>query len=791
MYYDIIIKSKTSFLDTKFTYKSDESIEVGSRVVVPFGKANSLRLGFVIDINENVEDDRSIKHITELIDSYPILSKEQVQIVHYLVDNYLADYSSSIQTMMPPGGIDNIIEYFQINLDSKYEDMEFNFFFSKNRSFDDIFKKYRNKYSRSDIKKLVQDGILIHSYDKKSKASKKQIVYISLSENYCDIKIPANAKNQLAIIKHLEDNKEEEVKKLLQVTKSTNATINTLINKGLIVKREENDYRKVLPSKTISVKNILNEDQEKAIDSILNSDKNCFLLHGITGSGKTEVYLNLVENYLSKGKEAIILVPEISLTPQTIERFNNRFGDSIAVLHSKLSISERYDQWRLIKENKVKIVVGARSAIFAPLNNIGIIIIDEEHENSYKSEKTPKYDAREIARFRCELNDAKLVLGTATPSVDTMYKVYKDECELIRLDKRATKGKLPEVQMVDMRQELKNNNFSMFSASLKSSIDDALSSKEQIILFLNKRGHTSYVFCRSCGYVHRCEACDVSMTYHKYKDLLICHYCGRTHIRKKTCENCGSTFIKEFGAGTEKLEEEAKKLFPHANIFRMDADTISNKKDYENVHKMMNDKEIDILIGTQMLAKGLDFPGVTVVGVIAADLSLNLPDYRASERTFQLLTQVSGRAGRGDKEGKVFFQTYKPENFAIKTSSNHDYYSFFKEEIKNRSKHFYPPFLNILTINIASKDRNKAIKKAHDINKQIMMSSRKLSIKLEELSGPTASVIERINNYYRFNIFIKIKDKDKLLEFARDVKDKVENDRGVYIQYNINPDSIY
>lgn len=790
MYYDVILKSSTSFLDTKFTYQSQDKIEIGSRVVVPFGKADTLTLAFVMGIRDRVEEGITVKSIEEVIDTSPILSKEQIALVQYMVDYNLSDYSSAIQALMPPGGIDKIIEYFSLGINYKILTSEEQDFFEKPRTFDEIKNKYNNKYSKSNIKELVKKQVLFSDFKKNRRASEKYNFYVSLIED--SIKLPAKAKNQQAILDFLMENGETEKTYLLKSTNSNLTSLKALYNKGIIDIRREQEYRNVLSENNgCDFRPVLNDEQRYALDRVLSSDKKFFLIHGITGSGKTEVYMNIIEKYISLGKDAIMLVPEISLTPQTIDRFQKRFGQDIAVLHSKLSISERYDQWNLIRAGRVKIVVGARSAIFAPFENLGIIIIDEEHEQSYKSEKNPKYNAIDIAMERSRLTGAKVVLGTATPSVNTMYKVYRNEIELLRLNNRATNATLPQVEIVDMREELKAENFSMFSNSLREKIEDALKEKKQVILFLNKRGHTSYVFCRSCGYVYKCDACDVSMTYHKYNDRLVCHYCGRTSVKPKTCSNCGSTFIKEFGAGTEKLEEETKMLFPNARIFRMDADTVNNKSDYDRVFQLMTDKKIDILIGTQMLAKGFDFPDVTVVGVMASDLSLNLPDYKASEKTYQLLTQVAGRAGRGSSQGYVVFQTYKPENFAIQAASKNDYYGFFKEELKKRKQFSYPPFQNILIINVASKKRNLAVQHASEIIGKIRSYIRENKLLVEELSGPTPSAIERINNYYRFNVIVKTKRMNELLKVARYIKNNTEKIKDVYVTYSINPDSVY
>ncbi|MDO5027139.1 MAG: primosomal protein N' [Tissierellia bacterium] len=789
MFYDVIIKSKTRFLDSKFTYKSQDDIALGSRVVVPFGRTNSLRLAFVLDKFEEIDSQDKIKEIEEVIDISPILNEDQIILIDYMVDNYLSDYSSAIQSLLPPGSIDKIVEYFSLAINEDDLDLDKRDFFRTPKTYEQIEKAYPKVFTKSLLNELVKRQVLYKDYSKKARASRKYIYKISLVDQ---VNLPANAVVQRRIVDYLRDNGTCEKDILLKSTKANLQSLKALIEKEVIKVDKIPYYRDVLDKKIASSERPkLNDEQALAYDKIINGDARNYLIHGITGSGKTEVYMNLVEHYIKLGKEAIILVPEISLTPQTISRFHSRFGEEIAVLHSKLTISERYDQWTLIKKGKVKIVVGARSAIFAPFKNIGIIIVDEEHESSYKSEKNPKYDAIDIAMKRAELSDAKLVLGTATPSIERMYKVYQKEIELIRLNKRATNAKLPEIEVVDMTEELKMENFSMFSNSLKKGVETALAHKHQTILFLNKRGHTSFVFCRSCGYVYRCEACDVAMTYHKYNDRLVCHFCGRTAKKKRTCDNCGSTYIKEFGAGTEKLEEETKLLFPNARVYRMDADTVTSRADYEKVYSMMLNNEIDILIGTQMLAKGLDFPNVTLVGVMAADISLNLPDYRAAEKTYQLITQVSGRAGRGEYEGRVIIQTYKPDHYAIKTSSKNEYYNFFKMEIENRKKFSYPPFQNILIINLSSENRKQVISYAGHMIKSILAYTRKISIRLDELTGPTPSIIERINNKYRYNVILKSRNLENLLKIGKFINDKVEKNREIYINYHINPDSVY
>ncbi|SUY72783.1 primosome assembly protein PriA [Clostridium putrefaciens] len=419
--------------------------------------------------------------------------------------------------------------------------------------------------------------------------------------------------------------------------------------------------------------------------------------------------MNLVEDCIREGKSSIVLVPEIALTPQMIERFKGRFGKDVAVFHSKLSDGERFDEWFRVKEGKAKLAVGARSAVFLPFKDLGIIIIDEEHEASYKSDSNPKYDAREIAKYRSKLEGCRVILGTATPSIESYYKAETREIELLNMEKRIDDAFMPVIQVIDMREELENDNRSIFSSLLYSKMKDALEKKEQIILFLNRRGFSTFVSCRKCGYVFKCDKCDISMTYHFSGNYLSCHYCGKRSRATNICPVCNSKYVKYFGVGTEKVETEVKKYFKDAKILRMDLDTTRRKDSYEKIYNSFKKGEADILIGTQMVAKGLDFPNVSLVGVLAADLSLNLPDYRASERTFQLITQVSGRAGRGKTIGDVVVQTYIPDSYSIKAAKEYNYSSFYKEELSIRKSMNYPPFSEILLINMSSKNEELLI----------------------------------------------------------------------------------
>ncbi len=502
----------------------------------------------------------------------------------------------------------------------------------------------------------------------------------------------------------------------------------------------------------------LTEEQAAAVtqieDSIQKELHEVFLIHGVTSSGKTELYMQAISACLKKGKTAIMLVPEISLTVQTIERFINRFGnEQVAVLHSKLSLGERYDEWMRVQNGEVKIVIGARSGIFAPLKDIGIIILDEEHESTYKSDMSPKYDTFEVAVKRAMLNRSVVLLGSATPSIQSFYRAQKGMFRLIRLTKRYNEMPLPQVEVVDMREELKNGNTSIFSISLYNRIQECLEKKKQVILFLNRRGYSTFISCRSCGYVLKCPDCGISMTYHKENNEVRCHFCGKKTSVPKTCPSCESSYIKYFGMGTEKVEEKASEIFEGANISRLDLDTIKKKGSIERVLNSFHKGKIDILIGTQLVAKGLDFANVGLVGIISADVSLNIPDYRSSERAFQLITQAAGRTGRGDFPGKVIIQTYTPQHYAIECASHHDYEGFYQQELALRKQTAYPPFCDFFQLIISSEQEEEARRMAEEAG--IFLKKTKGSNESFSVLGPHPAAIYKMNDRFRYQILMK------------------------------------
>jgi len=536
----------------------------------------------------------------------------------------------------------------------------------------------------------------------------------------------------------------------------------------------------------------LTDEQSRIIEQIEKSDNREFVLHGVTGSGKTEVYMRLIEKALSDGRTAIMLVPEIALTPQTVARFVSRFGDRVAIFHSGLSMGERYDEWKKMRDGKADIAIGARSAVFAPLDNIGVIVMDEEHEQSYKSEMVPRYHTRDVARFRAKQHGAKLILASATPSMESYYEARKGDFELLTMMKRANKGAMPETIIVDMREELERGNKSIFSDLLKKELEKNLEKGEQTILFLNRRGFSTFVSCRSCGFVAKCPNCNISLTYHSYSDELKCHYCGHTINNYKVCPECESKYIRYFGGGTQKVEEEVKKLFPDASVLRMDVDTTGGKMAHEKILSSFEKDKIDILIGTQMVSKGLDFENVTLVGVISADTMLNIDDFRSSERTFSLLEQVAGRAGRASKPGRAIVQTYNPDNDAIQMMKKHDYVGFYKSEMSIRLAMWYPPFCDIVSILVTGNGESLVQQAARYIRKHLAPLDE-IGQKVQIL-GPVPASISKIKNKFRWRIIIKCENADEISSVLTEAADACYNNKSyerISVVIDKNPNSMY
>ena len=674
--------------------------------------------GFVLDLVNSTDDNYELKEIISIVDTEPILNNELLHLGQFMSKKYFSTLISCYQTMLPKA------------------------------------LKAQNKTT----------------------INKKMIKYVEL----CSNSFPKLKPNQEKIVEYLRINgkvKKEEVNKI------SVSGVNTLIKNGIIIESLIEEYR--LVTKDINKEKEtfkLTVEQQEAKNKILSqTQSSVFLLHGVTGSGKTVVYMEIVEEMLNRGKDSIFLVPEISLTPQMVYHFKSRFGDEVAVLHSRLSEGEKYDEYRKIVEGKVHIVVGARSAVFAPFKNLGAIIIDEEHTTSYKQDNNPKYSAIEIAIERAKNNNAIVILGSATPSLETYARSIKGLYTLVELKHRVNTNNLPLVEIVDMSKE--KHRGSIFSSRLITEVNKRLEEHEQIILLLNRRGYSSFITCSNCGYTAKCPHCDITLTYHKTSNTLRCHYCGYADKMNDICPSCGEKAVKTLGTGTEKVEEEIKKVF-NARVVRMDLDTTSKKGSHEKIITAFKNHEYDILLGTQMIAKGLDFSNVTLVGVINADTSLMIPNYRSNEYTFQLLMQTAGRSGRGEKKGSVIIQTFNPEHYAITLASKHDYIDFFKQEMEVRRKLSYPPYYYLIYIKVIGKDYNKI---SIESNKIASILTREL--KNSKILGPTTCSVFKLNGLFRFGIIIKYKKEEKMEEVLQSLVNHYKGNQTVKVDIDINPNN--
>lgn len=731
LYTEVIINSEALEIDRPFTYKVPEEfnneIKIGQIVKVPFGKGNKTSEGFILNLKNDDNIKFKTKNIAAILVKDPVIDEDDINLIEFLREKTLCKYIDAFRLLIPVG---------------------------------------------------IMKG---------AKAKKKKVIVLK-NEDLSNIKNPDGYKK---IVEFFKTNSGKYTKsELINEHSISQYKLNKLIENEVLSIEEESVFRyndRVYnkdSAKTLTI------EQENIIREYINSDDKMFLLKGVTGSGKTEVYMKLVERVLLEGKSAIILVPEIALTPQMIERFKGRFGVNVALFHSKLSDGERFDEWFRVKEGKAKVIVGARSAIFLPAKNLGLIIIDEEHENTYKSEQNPKYQTKEVAEYLSELKGCKVILGSATPSIETYYRALTGEMKLLELNSRVDNKAMPPMKVIDMRNELKGGNKSLFSRELFIAIQERLKRKEQIILFLNRRGFSTFVSCRSCGYVFKCDECDISMTYHK-NGLLICHYCGKTKREPRECPKCHSKYVKFFGAGTQRVEEEVKKYFNNVRILRMDVDTTRDKHSYERIYNTFKNGEADILIGTQMVSKGLDFKNVTLVGILAADMSINIPDYRAAERTFQIITQVAGRAGRGDKQGEVLIQTYTPQHYSLQYAVNYDYEGFYEKEFTVRAMMKYPPFGKLLLINGTSKKEELLKNFMHKITMMIKpLVENCLDI---EILGPIPCMISKVKENYRWQIVIKGEFDSyfskNIKEILYDENKNVYND--IRISMDINPNNLF
>lgn len=741
---NIIVDISHEKVDRPFQYLIPKhlqgTIAVGMAVLIPFGRGNKLIKGYVIDITDTAEYDvNRLKEVDSVVEDGVSARADSIRLARWIKDNYGSTMIASLKTVLP------------------------------------VKKKLKQVVKKTIICQVDEKTAICKSeeFDGKHQKAKARL----MQELAASPELPYTlVTGKLGV---------------------STATVRSLATAGLLRVQEENVYRSPLPKKDIHVGEILekklSEEQQQIVDTITADYKkgirDTYLLHGVTGSGKTEVYMALIENIISCGRQAIVLIPEIALTYQTLLRFYKRFGDRVSVINSRLSAGERSDQFERASRGEIDIMIGPRSALFTPFEHLGLVIIDEEHEASYKSETMPKYHAREVASELCRMKKASLVLGSATPSLESYYRAQQGEIKLFTLKNRLAGGSLPAVHVVDLREELKDGNRSIFSRKLQELLQDRLQKGQQSMLFLNRRGYAGFVSCRACGHVMKCPHCDVSLSEHK-NGSLVCHYCGYETPKVTRCPKCGSKYILGFRAGTQQIEELLHRQFPQARVLRMDADTTKTKDSYEDILSKFANEEADILVGTQMIVKGHDFPKVTLVGILAADMSLHTGDYRAGERTFQLLTQAAGRAGRGNLAGEVVIQTYQPEHYAVVHAANQDYEGFYEEEIAYRDLMMYPPVANMMAVLVLSDNEidgtTHAIELA-DMVKQHFGQQGALII------GPSAASVGKIQDIYRNIFYIKHRKYEVLV----DIKDAMEHYIAVKewntdtVQFDFNPMSGY
>ena len=729
MFAEVIVDIAHSEVDRVFEYLSDETVKAGNRVLVPFGNKNVE--GIVIGL-KTVGDypKEKLKSVISVIEETPVLTEETLCLAKYVKDKCFCTMAQALRLLLP-------------------------------------------------------------SEMRKGRIKEKFVNFVKISDDFNEsilIELNKTAVKQREALIFLSDKKEYPLSEINE--KFGASAVKSLIQRGFIEVFPVKDYR--FPYQKLSAENKkinLTDSQLKAVESVLSTDKTTTLLFGVTGSGKTEVYLNLIEKTLNEGKSAIMLVPEIALTPQMLKQLRARFGFSAAILHSGLSAGERFDEWWRIRNGEAKVVIGARSAVFAPVDNVGIIIIDEEHDGSYTSETVPRYETIDVAKSRAKFYGAKLVLGSATPSVESFLKAQSGEYNLVELPERINKKPLPEVEFVDMRGEIKHGNNSNFSSLLKEELKECLNNGNQAMIFLNQRGYSKIVVCSECGHVQKCPSCDVSLTYHKEDDSLLCHYCGAKFKMIDACTECGSKYIRYGGMGTERVVIELNKLFPSARILRMDRDTTQTKEGHFSILSAFSEGKADILVGTQMIAKGHDFPNVSLVGILDADQSLHFSDYRSAERTFELITQVAGRSGRADVKGKVVLQTYSPDNPVLRQAIKYDYLSFFKNEISIRKATAFPPFADIIRILFSSESEEKAVETVKAAYKDLSVIRDENKDKFR-FFGAMKSPIKRLQNKFRYQILMRItKDDENLKKRLYDCVNKYKS-RSVLVSFEVNPNSL-
>lgn len=771
----IIVNIPTRNIDKYFSYSIPEHLpirEIGWRVIVPFG--NRKVEGFIVGLE--AENTQELKPILDVLDDYPWFDDNMLDTVKWLSQYYLCSFAEAMRLFIPGGsGIKTQKAY--LAPEKVEREYALRLLHNKNEEYQTILK-YIYEHGPVTMRELAKRSINIASMikfflqhklivakdavTKLGKAASIKIYELAITREAAVQFEKTLAKNKTAQRRLLNTllTKQELTSVELQSLSISYATVNKFIDQGLIKSRTVPVFRNSYAGDGLSACHLqLTPEQlpvvEQIISSLQNGKYTSFLIHGVTGSGKTQVYIKAVAEARRLGRQAIVLVPEIALTSQIVARFKAAFGDDVVVMHSKLSVGERYDAWRRLREGQAGIVIGARSALFAPADQLGLIIIDEEHEFTYKQEETPRYHAREVALARAEFAGATVVFGSATPSVETYYQSLNGKHRLLSMGKRVDNMPMPPVTVVDMRQELASGRRSVISLPLQNLLTETLAKREQAIILLNRRGYSTFVLCRECGHVLKCSHCDIPLVYHAPSSILHCHYCQERHAVPDLCPECSSRYIRYFGAGTQKVEEALNLLFPLAKIVRMDQDTTRKKLSHDAILSAFAKGTYDILLGTQMVAKGHDIPNVTAVGIISADTALNLPDFRAAEKTFALLTQAAGRAGRGSKTGRVVMQTYNPEHYAITAGAAHDYQSFYQQEIAARQQLGYPPYANLIKITIQSDDEIIANRRANQLAAELAQAFTK---KDTAIIGPFPASVSKVKDVFRVNILIKTRN---------------------------------
>lgn len=803
----VAVENSTFSFDKPFSYLlGGEPCMPGCRVLVPFGRGNKCRQGIVLSVG-NEKSEARLKSISQLIDDTPVLNDEMLKLCEWLKDRTFCTYFDAVRAVLPSGMCHRTITTYtavpqaDISGCDAAEAQIYNFLLQKKGYVEGekLLSTLGFEPKLSLLEDMSKKGMLFRNYDSVRRMGDLTVKTVRLTESGKDLLETSQklTKKQIEILNLLTELDSASVKEICYFTGFTPSVVQALERKGLVEIFDNEIYRDPYadkPNEIIKEKIVLNDEQQKAYENLLEQyekgEGSASLLFGVTGSGKTMVYLSLIDKMLEKEKNIIVMVPEIALTPQTLSLFMRRYGKDVAVFHSALSAGQRLDEWKRVKRGEVRIVVGTRSAIFAPLENIGLIIVDEEQEHTYKSEQTPRYSAKDVARFRCAFHKALLVFSSATPSIETYAKALNGQYTLNRLTQRYSSSTLPQVRIVDMLTDALSES-SNLSEELKQRLQFNLDNGRQSILLINRRGYNTFAECKACGHVMTCPSCSISMTYHHANGRLMCHYCGFSVPFTDTCPECGSHDVRYSGTGTQKIEDELSTVLPQAKILRMDADSTMGRYSHENKLKDFADGKYDILLGTQMVAKGLDFENVTLVGVINADQQLNNDDFRSQERTFDLLTQVVGRAGRGKYDGTAVIQTCNPENDVIRIAAKQDYEAFFNDEIKTRKMLIYPPYCDICLIGFVGISEAKvktASQKFADALK-LKLDGEYKDLKIIAL-GPMTARVSKISNKFRYRLILKCRNSKHFRQMMSELLKEAGSYNDVSVYIDINPENI-